>query len=418
MLASGLRVSGKSLSILAVTSEVPWPLDSGGHLRTFHLLRHLATQHRVRLVVAAAAPVEADIEALQAAGITPRIACVSGRRLIGTGLAALRAAARGEPYVMYRRHEKAAVRTILREEIGSVAPDVLYLDHLDSFVYAAESQGRTVVGDLHNVYSLLAARAADEQKRPAVRLYLKREARLLAQAESRAAGTADLLMTVSDQEQRYFQALGAPRVEVVPNGVDCDRYAALPLGRPSGFPLVLYIGAMSWRPNASAARFLAQDVLPALRSRVPDVRLRIIGRDPLPEVLELRRDPSVEVLGPVPDVVPHLRDAHVLAVPLEAGGGTRLKILEAFAAGLPVVSTPMGCEGLSAESGRHLLVAPRELFVEALAEVLLAPAGVLTMAQAARSLVRERYDWQAVGALAIDAIQSAHSQRNVGITNS
>jgi glycosyltransferase involved in cell wall biosynthesis len=188
----------------------------------------------------------------------------------------------------------------------------------------------------------------------------------------------------------------------------------LPAGRDGGPPTLLYIGAMSWSPNVSAVQFLAQHVIPEVRSRVPDTRLRIVGRDPAPEVLALRGLPGVEVMGSVPDVIPYLREAHVLAVPLAAGGGTRLKILEAFAAGLPVVSTPVGCEGLPVVDGEHLVTAERARFAEAVLHLLADPTRGKRLAAAARELVRERFDWETVGAAAcaaVDAAVSAHGGR-------
>ena len=107
------------------------------------------------------------------------------------------------------------------------------------------------------------------------------------------------------------------------------------------------------------------------------------------------------------DVVPYFRSAHVLAVPLEAGGGTRLKILEAFATGLPVVSTPVGCEGIDAAHGEHLLVAERQKFADAIVEALLDPAAAHQRAVRAQELARQTYDWSAVGRRAIDAVASA-----------
>jgi glycosyltransferase involved in cell wall biosynthesis len=341
---------------------------------------------------------------LSAAGLDVRVVPIARERVLTRGLQVLAAAARGVPYVLYARHDHRAVRHALAEELQTRVWDAIYCDHLDSFVYIDAPRAR-VVGDLHNVYSLLARRTADEQNNPAVRWYLRREAQLLDRMERRAARRADLLMTVSTQEQEHFRGLGAARVEVVPNGVEVDRYAGLPLASRAGAPLVLYIGTMSWRSNAAAAISLATSVMPAIRARVPDARLRIVGRDPLPEVRDLARDPHVEVTGTVPDVIPHLAEAHVLAVPLESGGGTRLKILEAFAAGLPVVSTPVGAEGIDAVPNRHRIVTERSGFAEALAGVLTSPERAAAMAAEARTLARDRYDWSAIGARAAQAIE-------------
>lgn len=397
------------LSILAATSELPWPLDSGGHLRSFHLLSRLATRCDVRLVTTGSDATA--VGPLERSGVKVRIASQSAGRRPGDAARAVRAAIRSEPYVMYGRHNLPAVRRVLLEEIQALSPDVLYLDHLDSFAYAGVAPGAAVVGDLHNVYSLLAARAAEDQSAALLRAYLSREARLLATMEHEAAARADLLMTVSSQEEQYFRRAGAAHVCVVPNGVDCDRYANLPTGRAGGPPVVLFLGTMSWPPNASAARFLALSVLPAVRHRIPGARLRIVGRDPSPEVRSLAEQVGVEVTGRVDDVLPSLADAHVLAVPLEAGGGTRLKILEAFAAGLPVVSTPVGCEGIEAEPNRHLVVATRDRFAQALLELLENPSGGQRMAENARALSREVYDWNAIGATAFHAIRETLERR-------
>jgi glycosyltransferase involved in cell wall biosynthesis len=391
-----------STSILAVTSELPWPLDSGGHLRSYHLLRRLACDHRVTLLVPAAHDATDAVEALGAAGIATRVVSSSLGGPARQAATAAIAALRSEAYVMYRRHRHGAVAAVLPQVCREVRADVLYFDHLDSFVYP-DYPGLTLVGDLHNVYSTLLARTAADETRAIRRTYLTREARLLARAESAAARRAHLLMTVSADDQRHFAGLGAARVEVVPNGVDCAGYAGLPAGR-RGAPLVMFLGAMSWTPNALAAEFLACEVLPTLQATRPDVRLRIVGRDPSPRLRRLAERPGVEVTGSVPDVRPHLRDATLLAVPLNAGGGTRLKILEAFAAGLPVVSTPIGCEGIDAIPGHHLVVAELESFAHALAGALQQADRLTAMAVAARQLVEQRYDWDAIGRSASDAI--------------
>jgi glycosyltransferase involved in cell wall biosynthesis len=170
---------------------------------------------------------------------------------------------------------------------------------------------------------------------------------------------------------------------------------------------------MSWPPNAEAALLLANDVLPAVRRRVTGARLRIVGRNPPAEVKSAAAD-EVEVTGGVESVIPHLRDAALLAVPLEAGGGTRLKILEALASGLPVVSTPIGAEGLDLTDGEHLLIATREQFAEAIVRLLNDRSFGTRLARNGRTAVRQRYDWTAIGQKAAAAIaarlQSGHAQ--------
>jgi glycosyltransferase involved in cell wall biosynthesis len=116
---------------------------------------------------------------------------------------------------------------------------------------------------------------------------------------------------------------------------------------------------------------------------------------------------GVEVTGEVPDVLPHLEEAALLAVALESGGGTRLKILEALAAGLPVVSTPVGAEGLDLVAGEHLVIAERAVLADAITRVLADRSAGATMARNGRALVRRLYDWSAIGAEAAEALSAA-----------
>ena len=394
-------------SVLAVTSEMPWPLDSGGHLRSFHLLRTLADRFDVRLVVPSTGSDEAGRAALEAAGVAVRLVPVQRRKALTEAARAVSCVLRREPYVMFGRHRRRAVAAALSAEAARLRPDVLYLDHLDSFVYADAVRDVPIVLDLHNVYSRLAARAAADRAGFLRRPFLAGEARLLARQEELAAKRAHTIMAVSDDDARYFAAFGGAKVVVVPNGVDCSAFSGGTDARPWPQSL-LYVGALDWPPNASAARLLATEILPAVRQRVPAAHVTIVGKNPPPEVLALARtQPHVEVAANVRDVVPYFRGAHVLAVPLEAGGGTRLKILEAFATGLPVVSTPVGCEGIDGVHGEHLLVAERAQFADAIVQVLLDPASASARAARAQELAQKLYDWSAVGARAVDAIACA-----------
>lgn len=397
-------------SVLAVTSQLPWPLNTGGHLRTFHLIRNLSKHFCVRLIAGVPDSHQEGVAALEREGVNVRPVLLGPRWIWREGLRAAGAALRGEPYVLYNRHNRKEIRTAINVEMQREAPDLVYLDHLDSALYFRRHPGVLVALDLHNVYSLLVGREA-EQRRGLPRHYLQREARLLASAEERAVRLADLVFSVSDSEAAHFREVGARFVEVVPNGVDCAAYEGLPTGR-TGPPVILYVGAMSWAPNANAARFLATDVMPRVRAQLPLAELWIVGKDPPPDVAALGRQPGVRVTGSVPSMLPYLNDARALAVPLEAGGGTRLKILEAFAAGLPVVSTAVGCEGLRVAADEHLIVRERCDFAKAMLELLVDPAVGESLAQRARDLVRRTYDWDSVARSACTAIQTAIRSRS------
>jgi glycosyltransferase involved in cell wall biosynthesis len=161
---------------------------------------------------------------------------------------------------------------------------------------------------------------------------------------------------------------------------------------------------LSWGPNRSAARFLAESVLPELRRSRPGVRLMLVGRAPSADVAALGRLPGVEIAANVPDVRPYLGGSAILAVPLDAGGGTRLKILEAFAAGLPVVSTAVGMEGIAAVPGEHYAGAERSTFAASVLRLLDRPDLSNTLAKAARDLARRHYDWELIGSRAAEIV--------------
>ena len=394
--------------VLAVTSEVPWPLDSGGHLRTYPLFRALAARLQMRVVAPTPSDqASANAAALRAAGVEPRLVEMPARTGVGEAIKALRAGLTGEPYVMFARHRHRGVRQTLEREMARQAPHAIYLDHLDSLVYAGVRPRIPLVVDMHNVYSRLASRMAGEAHGALRRAYLAHEGVLLQRMELRAVDLAHTLLAVSDGEARYFSSLGARRVVVVPNGVDCDAFGSLAIGRRPGPPTILYVGSLAWPPNANAAHFLATEVMPAVQQQLPDARLVIVGRDPGPEVLMLARHPQIEVVANAPDVAPYYRDANILAVPLQAGGGTRLKILEAFAAGVPVVSTAVGCEGIDAVDGRYLEIAECPEFATALVRLLRDPNRAGVVAERARVFARERFDWSVVGAQACDAVEAA-----------
>lgn len=396
-----------NLSVLVVTSQLPWPLNAGGYIRTFYLVRALARRFRVRLIAPVKPGEESSIEQLQQQGITVCRVPMGARKQWREGIKAITSALRGLPYVMYRRHDYQAVRNAIADEVARERPDVAYLDACDPLVYARCFTGIPMVMDLHNVYSALARSTAEVQSRWFLRSYLRREARLLERVEKRVCDVTTVISCVSEPETEYFTSLGGKHVYLIPNGVDCSVYESLPVGRSVNPPTILYVGAMSWQPNAQAVHFLAKEVLPRVRLKIPDARLQIVGRDPSRDVLALQKLPGVEVTGTVPQILPYLNGASLLAVSLEAGGGTRLKILEAFAAGLPVVSTPLGCEGLRVENNEHLIIASRDQFAESILSLLNDNALQHRLAERARALALEQYDWTSIGDISCRAVEDA-----------
>lgn len=397
-------------TVAVITSELPWPLNTGGHLRTFHLLTALADQFDVKLLTSVSCPNDPGISVLEDHGLTVRVCCTRPGRRAAELPRVASAFGRGEPYVMYHRHNRPQMRDLIRREWARERPDLVYLDHLDPLAFRDLFPETPVIADLHNIYSRLADRVADE-RHWLVSRYLKREARLLAAVERRIVREAAVVMAVSSDEQAEFQTLGGHNVHLVPNGVSCRSFSHLPVGRSMEPPVLLYLGALSWQPNAKAAEFLARSVMPTVLAEHPGAVLKIVGRNPGSDVRALDMLPGVEVHPNVPDIGVYLEEASLLAVPLDSGGGTRLKILEAFAAGLPVVSTPIGCEGIDCRHAEHLWIADRKHFAEAVLEAASAPQLAAEFAERGRLLAQSQYDWPVIGKQACEAVRSALNGR-------
>lgn len=400
--------------VLAVTSERPWPLNSGGHLRTFHLINALARDFEVRLLYPSCDESEPDQELSRNADFHCRPVSVARRSAGREAWRWGRAQWVKEPYAMYRRHDRPEVHQAVGSQLESFDPHVVWLDHLDSVLYCPRQPGPLVALDLHNIYSLILERFANESSGPK-RFALKMDAARLARVEKRACKRADLVCAVSQPEADHFVNLDAKQVALISNGVDCD---AVPFHQSAGTsqqPRLLFLGAMDWSPNISAAQFLATELLPKLRERFPAMELDLVGRNPTEQVVTLGRLAGVNVTGTVPEVLPYLQRATLFVVPLDSGGGTRLKILEAFAAGVPVVSTRVGAEGIDAEDGVHLRLLERSQMADGITE-LLSGDQLARMADAARRLAEQRYHWGRIGESAVAALRSLLDNPHEGRT--
>jgi glycosyltransferase involved in cell wall biosynthesis len=222
--------------------------------------------------------------------------------------------------------------------------------------------------------------------------------------ERRAIRAFDTVLVCSDKDRDDLRtAHGTDKVHTVPNGL---RVRDLPARGGGGeVPRLLFIGLLSYPPNEDAAAYFCERILPAIRERLGrPFRLRIVGRSPTPRVMALNDIPEVEVVGPVPAVEPYYAEADLAVVPLRSGGGTRIKILEAFSLGCPVVSTHKGAEGLGAPHGEVILLADRPgEFAEAVCTLLNDAASAKAMAEAARAFVSNAFSEDAIERSLADA---------------
>jgi len=215
--------------------------------------------------------------------------------------------------------------------------------------------------------------------------------------EGRVCRAAGHIVAVSTVDAEVMRSLyGVTRVTEIPTGVDIEFFAPPPDPAPAAD--LVFVGAMDWMANIDGITHFAEQILPLIRRRRPDCTLAIAGRTPDAKILELaERDPKIRVTGTVPDIRPYLWGSRVAIVPLRVGGGTRLKIYEAMAAKVPVVSTGVGAEGLEFEPEENIRIADQpEEFARHCLELLESPFQRQRMAEAAWEMVARRFSWQQV----------------------
>jgi glycosyltransferase involved in cell wall biosynthesis len=388
------------MNILLLTLIVPNPPDSGPKIKTHYLLRYLASRHRVTLVCFTRnAREEADADALRA--ICAEVHTVPMRRSRVTDVLSFgRSLLSGQPWLIERDDSRAMRRTLaalVRAAADAGRPfDLVHADQLNMAPFA-ENLGLPRLLDQHNAVWTIFARMAQNERGPK-RLLLEREWRRLRRYEGRVCRAFEAVTVVSEEDRQALEeAMGAPRaMPVIPIAIDAVAQAPVP--REPGARGVLSMATMMWPPNVDGVLWFADAIWPRIRQEVADARFYVVGQRPVAAVRALpERDSSIEVTGYVPDTAPYIARSACLIVPLRSGGGMRVKILEALARGIPIVSTTIGYEGIELTPGEHLLVAdtPAE-FAAAVARLLRDPALGARIAAAGRQRLTERYDWRAV----------------------
>jgi len=260
-----------------------------------------------------------------------------------------------------------------------------------------ESMTPRVLLHLHNLEHAVFARTDAQPRSFTDRWTRKIEARAVRCIEKSAIAFFSPTITVSDHDRQL--ALGlvpTAKVLTVPNSVDLERLPLQPMA-PTGAPRLLFVGSLDYPPNLEAVTELVERHLPVLRASFPDLTVRLVGKDPRGVAARFRGIAGVETIGPVDDLLPHYRASHAAYLPIRSGGGTRIKILEAWALGLPVLSTAIGCEGLPARDGVALrCFETPEQGVAALREVLAGQNN--TLRANGRRLVEERFSHAAARA--------------------
>jgi glycosyltransferase involved in cell wall biosynthesis len=253
-----------------------------------------------------------------------------------------------------------------------------------------------LVIDEHNIESELFLRMCEGERSLPRRVFNRIEYARFRRFEQACWQRADACVVTSEREVEVVRT-SAPDtpVAVVPNAVDLEYFA--PSDTPVDTHTLIFSGTLNYRPNLDAARYFIDDIWPLVRDRYPDASLTLTGGNDGVDTRSLTR-PGVRFLGEVPDIRPYVRGAAAVIVPIRIGGGTRLKVLEALAMGRPIVSTPVGCEGVAVRDGEHLLIADDgPAFASNIFEVFENPALRDALGRAGRRLAEKRYSWDLAG---------------------
>ncbi|MGD8279490.1 MAG: glycosyltransferase family 4 protein, partial [Gemmatimonadota bacterium] len=301
------------------------------------------------------------------------------------------------PYHVWRQRS-AALRRVIREAAGRRRYDLALatMTHLFPFIENLGPDVRLVV-DTHNIDSLVLSRYAGRMRIPR-RWYAQMTAARLRRHERHVFARADRIVVCSDIEAPFVRRVpGSGEPAVIPNGVDASGTFVPGTARPVP-GRIAFFGKLDYYPNADAVEYLAEAILPRIRAELPEAEAHVIGPDPPPAVRALERPGSgIRVTGRVPEIPAALSTASVVVVPLRLGGGTRLKILEALALGLPVVSTSIGAEGLDLEPGRDLVVADDPgVFAAEVIGLLRDPERGRRLGANGRETVSRRFDWSVI----------------------
>jgi glycosyltransferase involved in cell wall biosynthesis len=388
--------------ILFLTQVLPHPLNSGAKIRAYYVLRHLAEGHEVTL--ASFVREDDEPESLtHLASFCAQVRTVPMKRsALRDARAVLKALLTGRPAVIARdevRQMHAALRRLTTEERF----DVIHADQTSMAQYGlyARSVARDgnpathLVLDAHNALYRIPERMARQEGNWLVRALMRREARALREYERDAYGRFDHVVFVTDVDRELLLGQGEAST-TIPICVDPQEKPLI--HRRESPTLVTHLGTMFWPPNVEGVLWFAHEVWPRIVDEVPGARLCLVGKDPPQEVRNLPMQVrSVDVTGYVPDPRPYLAETAVFIVPLLSAGGMRVKILDAWCWGIPIVSTSIGAEGIQIQDGENILIAnqPGPL-ADAVVSVLRDPDLGRRLREQGRRWVEERYDWRRV----------------------
>jgi glycosyltransferase involved in cell wall biosynthesis len=389
----------------------------GGGTAVRDLVTWLAKRHTV-MVVALVRPGEQDlvrdvaqlgVEVRGLPFLDNRARGASARCRLGRlRLAAWRRSLRSGYPLFVEKYAEAGLSELIRQAVVEFEPDAVQIEYLQMALQVRalrrwrDGQGRQtprLVLNSHELGSVPRERRAARTVNPLTRILLQAEAAAWIRLQRAASGWADKTLCVTPEDRRRYENLGGRNLATVPLGMDLAALQAdWQPGSVDGRETYLFVGSFGHRPNVLAAEFLLAKVWPPMAAARPEAVLVLAGRGS-DEFLETRRSgvDRVQALGFVDDLTPHFRNCRLFVAPLPEGGGIKIKILEAMARGVPVVTTPVGAEGIAGQPDGVLTIAACDGgFADAVLRDIADPAGSRARAEEARRFMEERFSWAAI----------------------
>ena len=387
-----------SVRILWLKTELLHPVDKGGKIRSYNMLKALKRNSHITYLTLDDGTSDDTAREL-ASEYCHELVCIPHRRrekfTTGFYVELVMNLASDLPYAI-KKYESAEMRREIEQRVGQF--DVLICDFLAPAVNVPRNLERATVLFQHNVEAMIWKRHHEVQTNAARKAYLFRQWRKMFDFEAKTCPQFDCVVAVSREDREMMQQqYHVENVYDVPTGVDTEFF------RPSGIQTrkphnLVFTGSMDWLPNEDAIRYFTEQIMPRIKRDVPGVTLTVVGRNPYPGLVELsKRDPSVVVTGRVDDVRPFMDEAAVYIVPLRIGGGTRLKIYEGMAMEKAIVSTSIGAEGLPVVDGREIVLADTpESFAKAVIKLIRDENLANQIGQRAAERVRSEFGWDKV----------------------
>lgn len=387
------------MRILWLKTELLHPLDKGGRIRSYQMLKQLKREHQITYLTLCESQDSAD-SFQRASEYCHRLVPVTHSTTRKFSVAFYRELSRNLlsplPYAI-QKYQSEMMRRAIEQEVQKDDYDLLVCDFLAPGVNLPEKSDIPTMLFQHNVEAMIWKRHYQTTTNRVKKAYFYNQWRKMQKFESDLCRKVNAVVAVSAVDRDLLRGdYGIEQVYDVPTGVDTDFFQPF-YGEGNPTELV-FTGSMDWLPNEDAIFYFAEEILPRVASKIPEITLTVVGRNPSKRLVEFAElNPHLTVTGRVEDVRPYMDRAAAYVVPIRIGGGTRLKIFEAMAMAKPVISTSVGAEGLAVQDGKDLLIADEpQAFADAVITTLADKAFARQMGETARRLVCERFSWQQV----------------------